>query len=148
MHRRTPYGGDCIANITISEAVGLTGVSESTIRRDIKSGKVSSEKDEKGHRRIDTAELHRVYSITPPDGFHPPTADSQKVIVLLENQIDDLKAQLELCHARQGALLDERSQLIDLVYAEKAEKQALLPPVDEKPRRKSPNWLLRLVGVR
>ena len=33
-----------MAKITISEAVGLTGVSESTIRRDIKSGKVSSEK--------------------------------------------------------------------------------------------------------
>ena len=46
-----------MAQITISEAVGITGVSESTIRRDIKNGKVSSEKDDKGHRRIDTAEL-------------------------------------------------------------------------------------------
>ena len=34
-----------MAKVTISEAVGLTGVSEPTIRRDIKSGKVSSEKD-------------------------------------------------------------------------------------------------------
>ncbi len=50
-----------MAKISISEAVGLTGVSESTIRRDIKSGKVSSEKDERGRRRIDTIELVRVY---------------------------------------------------------------------------------------
>ena len=28
-----------MAKVTISEAVGLTGISESTIRRDIKSGK-------------------------------------------------------------------------------------------------------------
>ena len=55
-----------MAKVTISEAVGLTGISESTIRRDIKSGKVSSEKDEKGHRRIDIAELQRVYDLTPP----------------------------------------------------------------------------------
>ena len=33
-----------MAKLTISEAVGLTGISESTIRRDIKSGKVSEEK--------------------------------------------------------------------------------------------------------
>ena len=39
-----------MAKVTISEAVGLTGVSESTILRDIKSGKVPSEKNEKGHR--------------------------------------------------------------------------------------------------
>jgi len=39
-----------MVKVTLSEAVGLTGVSESTIRRDIKSGKVSATKDEKGHR--------------------------------------------------------------------------------------------------
>ena len=138
-----------MANVTLSEAVGLTGVSESTIRRDIKSGKVSATKDEKGHRRIDTAELHRVYELTPPPDRQPPTdTDSQQIRALLENQIADLKAQLELSQARESALLDERSKLIDLVYAEKAEKRALMPPVDEKPHRKSPNWLLRLVGAR
>ena len=41
-----------MAKVTISEAVGLTGVSESTIRRDIKSGKVSSEKDDSSEDAI------------------------------------------------------------------------------------------------
>ena len=50
-----------MARITIKEAVAITPVSESTLRRDMRSGKVSSEKDERGRRRIDTAELARVY---------------------------------------------------------------------------------------
>ena len=42
---------------------------KSTRPLDNESGKVSSDKDEKGHRRIDTAELERVYGITPPRSF-------------------------------------------------------------------------------
>ena len=68
-----------MAKVTISEAVGMTGVSESTIRSDIKLGKVSAKKDAKGHRRIDTAELLRVYNVTPPPDSQPPTADRQKI---------------------------------------------------------------------
>lgn len=36
-----------MSKVSISEAVGMTGVSESTIRQDIKRGKLSSEKDAK-----------------------------------------------------------------------------------------------------
>ena len=142
-----------MAKVTISEAVGLTGVSESTIRRDIKSGKVSSEKDEKGHRRIDTAELDRVYSITPPPESQVADPDGHKVLAVLENQVADLQKQLELSNERETALIDEKAKLLDLLSAEKdekrviqEEKKALMPPVDDKP--KSRNWLLRLVGAR
>ncbi len=130
--------------ITISEAVGLTGVSESTIRRDIKSGKISSEKDAKGHRRIDIAELQRVYN------FKPPVDDRQKMIALLENQITDLKKQLQLSNERETTLQSEKSKLLDLLTAEKSEKRALMPPPEEDPseqHRKSSNYLRRLIGV-
>ena len=137
-----------MAKITISESVGITGVSESTIRRDIKSGKVSSEKDEKGHRQIDTAELHRVYGITPPQESQMAEHDSQRVVTVLENQIADLQKQLEKAEMRETALIDEKSKLLDLLSAEKEEKRALMPPPDEK-RQKSSNWLLRnLFGAR
>ena len=136
-----------MAKITISEAVGLTGVSESTIRRDIKSGKVSSEKDEKGHRRIDTAELARVYELTPLPDSDKAEPDSQKVIAVLENQVADLQKQLELSNEREAALIDEKSKLLDLLSAEKDEKRALMPPVDEK-NQGSKGWLLRLIGER
>ncbi|MEH0007919.1 MAG: hypothetical protein V6Z82_04275 [Flavobacteriales bacterium] len=137
-----------MAKVTISQAVGLTGVSESTIRRDIKSGKVSSEKDAKGHRRIDTAELQRVYHLTEPHDSQKTAHDSQKVITVLENQVADLQAQLKLSNQRETALIDEKSKLLELLTAEKAEKRALMPPPEEKQgHRKSPNWLRRLIGV-
>ena len=164
-----------MARLTIKESVAIAPVSESTMRRDIKSGKVSSEKDERGRRRIDTAELARAYGQlrqstqpidtqmtavdTPNNGAvnvndTPDTPDDiPKIIALLENQVADLQKQLELSNDRETALIDEKSQLLNmlsdtqnLLSAEKEEKRALMPPVDDKP--KSRNWLLRLVGAR
>lgn len=56
------------AKLTIKEAVEVIPVSESTLRRDLKSGKVSSEKDLQGRRRIDASELARVYGELNPRG--------------------------------------------------------------------------------
>lgn len=136
-----------MAKIPISEAVRMTGVSESTIRCDIRSGKLSSEKDEKGYRCIDTAELDRVYgNLTPPPERQMTEHDSQKVIAILENQVADLQKQLELSNDRETVLIDEKSKLLDLLSAEKEKKKTLMPPAEEKD--KSRNWLLRLVGTR
>ena len=137
-----------MAKVTISEAVGLTGVSESTIRRDIKSGKVSSEKDAKGHRRIDIAELQRVYDLTQPPESQKAEPDSQKILTLMENQITDLKAQLAQASDREASLRDEKSKLLDLLSAEKEEKRALMPPPEEKNQGSKGNRLLRLIGAR
>ena len=136
-----------MAKVTISEAVGMTGVSESTIRRDIKSGKVSSEKDDKGHRRIDIAELQRVYQVEHPSDRQTTDVASQEKIALLEDHVADLKAQLQLSNERETALIDEKSKLLDLLSAEKSEKRALMPPVDEQTQT-SKNYLLRLIGAR
>ena len=67
------------------------------------------------------------------------TDDTPKIIALLEGQVQDLKEQLDTATA-------EKAQLLDLLAAEKEEKRALMPPVEEK--EKSRNWLLRLVGTR
>ena len=104
------------------------------------------EKDAKGHRRIDTAELDRVYNITPPPERPVAEHDSPKIIPVLENRVADLQKQLDLSKDRETALIDEKSKRLDLLSAEKDEKHALLPPVDEKPKLR--NWLLRLVGAR
>ena len=137
--------------LTIKEAVEVIPVSESTLRRDLKSGKVSSEKDLQGRRRIDASELVRVYGELEPINEEPTqsdgsvresqvnTDDTPKIIALLEGQVQDLKEQLDTASA-------EKAQLLELLSAEKAEKRALMPPADEKP--KSRNWLLRLVGAR
>ena len=137
--------------LTIKEAVEVIPVSESTLRRDLKSGKVSSEKDLQGPRRIDASELARVYGELEPINEEPTqsdesvrdsqvnTDDTPKIIALLGGQVQDLKEQLDTATA-------EKAQLLELLSAEKEEKRALMPPVDDPP--KSRNWLLRLVGAR
>ena len=136
--------------LTVKEAVEVIPVSESTLRRDLKSGKVSSEKDLQGRRRIDASELSRVYGELKPRGEEPTqsdesvresqvnTDDTAKIVALLEGQVQDLKEQLDTATA-------EKAQLLELLSAEKEEKRALMPPADETPKR---HWLLRLVGAR
>ena len=70
--------------------------------------------------------------------------DTVDILAVKDNQIADLRNQLEKSEMRETALIDERSKLLDLLSAEKENVRALLPPADD---RKS-NWLLRLVGVR
>ena len=89
--------------LTVSQAVGLSGKSESKIRRDIKAGVLSSEKDSKGVRKIDKSELYRVYAIQPPNDVQKTDGDSQKIIAILESQIQDLKTQ----NAKLLALTDK-----------------------------------------
>ena len=144
--------------VSLQQAVKMTGKSESTLRRDVKKGKVSAERDARGHLKFDIAELQRAYgelkstgedaqSTEQSNGKAMPGHDRAREIALLENQVADLKTQLEKAEARLDTATSEKSQLLDLLAAEKEEKRALMPPVDEKPQ-KSPNWLLRLVGAR
>ena len=145
--------------LTIKEAVEVIPVSESTLRRDLKSGKVSSEKDLQGRRRIDASELTRVYGeLRFPQGDDTHSDESvrdrqvnadetEKNVALLEAQVQDLKELLVSATA-------EKAQLLDLLSAEKEEKRliqeekrALMLPVDQQ-KPKNRNWLFRLVGAR
>ena len=159
-----------MARITIKEAVEITPVSESTLRRDIRSGKVSSEKNERGRRCIDTAELVRVYgqltqpthsndsdmtavdtpNDSPVNTNDPPDTpiDDPKIVALLENQIADLKTQLALASDRETALQSEKSKLLDMLSAEQEKTRVLMLPNPEEEERKEKGWLLRLIGAR
>ena len=145
-------------NVSLQQAVKMTGKSESTIRRDVKKGKVSADRDERRHMRFDIAELQRAYgelkstgedaqSTEQGNGSAMTGHDREEIITLKDNQISDLRSQLEKAEAHLQIATTEKTKLLDLLAAEKEEKRALMPPVDEKPQ-KSPNWLLRLVGAR
>ena len=127
--------------LSTAEAVKVITVSESTLRRDLKSGKLSFTTDKNNRKQIDVSELERVYGQLTISENQKNGTDSEKVVSLLEGQVQDLKTQLEIATT-------EKTKLLDLLSAEKEEKRALMPPVDEKNHRKSPNWLLRLVGAR
>ena len=144
--------------VSLQQAVKMTGKSESTLRRDVKKGKVSAERDERGHLQFDLAELQRVYGEMKSTGEDAQSTeqgngkamtghDSTEIIAMKDNQIADLRAQLEKADAQLEIATTEKTKLLDLLTAEKEEKRALMPPPEEN-NRKSPNWLLRLVGAR
>jgi excisionase family DNA binding protein len=47
--------------LSLSEAAAATGLNKKTVRRSLKSGKISGTRDPGGRRRIDAAQLLRVY---------------------------------------------------------------------------------------
>ena len=146
-----------MSKLTITESVKVIPVSESKLRRDMKTGVVSFDVDEKGKKFFDTSELRRVYGeLTRPDdprqvknSNHPPSETGHdrdtEMLALKDNQIADLKAQLALATERENALISERAKLLDLLAAEKAELLTLaknlqkqnevlmLPPPEKKP---------------
>ena len=64
-----------MSKLTITEAVKVIPVSESTLRRDLKSGKVSFETDAKNRKQIDVSELTRVYGqLRSQNGTQPPAS--------------------------------------------------------------------------
>ena len=66
-----------MSKLTLTEAVKIIPVSESTLRRDLKSGKVSFDLDQKGRKQIDVSELQRVYEqLRTQNGTHSPTDES------------------------------------------------------------------------
>lgn len=138
-----------MSKLTLTEAVKVIPVSESTLRRDLKSGKVSFETDERGRKRIDVSELTRVYGGLKPqpeaepvndthqnnqmNGTQTPTLpflteNDSKVVALLEAQVQDLKAQL----ADEKV---EKQQLLALANnLQKQNEVLMLPPPREKHR--------------
>ena len=136
-----------MSKLTIAQAVQLIPVSESTLRRDLKSGKVSFDTNEKGRKQIDTAELTRVYgqlkdkepvndtrqnlSMNGNDTCQSPSMngnENAQIVTLLEAQVQDLKAQLANAVA-------EKQQLLELANnIQKQNELLMLPPPREKSR--------------
>ena len=153
-----------MSKLTITEAVKVIPVSESTLRRDLKSGKVSFDTDTKDRKQIDVSELTRVYGqLKQSNGTQPPPAgtgehaepvnnthqtssmngnDTPKVVALLDNQVADLKAQLAQASDRETALITEKSKLLDLTDRLQKQNEVLMLPA---PKPKS-GWWQRLTG--
>ena len=127
-----------MSKITMKEAINLTDKSESTLRRDMRSGKVSYSKNETGRLEFDSAELVRVYGqLKPVDtandttndremNGHDTPVDTPKVIALLETQISSLQTQLTQASEREKNLLDllkEREKNLARILPATAEKK-------------------------
>jgi len=156
---------------SLQQAVKMTGKSESTLRRDVKKGKVSAVRDDRGHLRFDIAELQRAYgelkntgddaqSVEQGNGKAMTGHAQSEIIAIKDNQIADLRNQLEKAEAQLQIATTEKTKLLDLLSAEKDEKRelkeemlALMPPPEEREQKteqkqiKPRGWLQRLIGA-
>jgi excisionase family DNA binding protein len=122
---------------TLAEAAAACGIDKSTVRRAVRSGRISGTRDEAGTWHVEAAELHRVFppaartegdtTAVPRDA--PPNA--------VDSTTDALVSELRAVIAD---LRGERDRLLAVI-----ERQALLPapkpPEEEKPRPWSWRWL-------
>ena len=63
---------------------------------------------------------------------HDTPVDKDKVVVLLESQVADIKTQLEKAEQRENTFITEQSKLLDMPSEEKADCRALMPPPKQK----------------
>ena len=80
--------------LTIKEAIQRIGKSESPIRRDMRSGKVSYSKSENGRVQFDTAELQRVYGELKPVDTATDTAPQGKSFPVSHQPSDYLRQKI------------------------------------------------------
>ena len=132
----------------MSQAVAVIPVSESTLRRDLKSGKVSFDTDAKDRKRIDVSELTRVYGHLNTARAEPvnDTAenpsmngnDNDKVIALLEGQVQDLKAQMATADTEKAEWLTLANNY------QKQNEVLMLPRTAEPPKQERRHLFQRL----
>jgi hypothetical protein len=151
-----------MAFLSISAAARAAGVDRSTIRRAVKSGRLSTTTDASGQRGIDTSELLRAFGPLQGDGeaqseknSQPPMSDTPNPLV--EILCEQLRhAQEQLRHAqvhaqeRENQLLallrDAQHILTDEQQARRELEQKLLsaPP---RPTLAGKVWLWTLAGL-
>ena len=110
-----------MAQLTISDAARVTGVSRVTLHRYIKAGKLSRTPD----GLIDTAELLRIGLVLHPDTLQQPvtvqrpatplvTADTptlERLIEVFQRELDDARAREQAAREREAMLLQMLQQV-------------------------------------
>ncbi len=96
-----------MAKVGATEAEKLTGVNRSTIHRAMKSGKLSYETDENGHKKIDVSELERVFGLQQQDAT--PRNVAQRGNDTPRNDAELLQAQLKAEQDKNKLLQDRIS---------------------------------------
>ena len=128
-----------MSKITVAQAVKLGYTSQATIYRDMRIGELSYERNGKNRRLLDISELTRVYSEpkTPKSESDtqkendnsqttsPTHIDNEKIITLLETQVQELREQVAAERA-------EKTRLLDLAERLQKQNELLMLPSPKK----------------
>lgn len=147
--------------LSLNKAAKEAGIAKSTLLDALNNGRMSAEKNEKGHWEIDPSELFRVFPKASSEGsekpIQTPSENHQKTIQnsALEIEVKMLREQIERMDAERER---ERSQLTDQIESlkEQAERQsadhrqALAVLTDQREKKATPqtkrSFWARLVG--
>jgi ATPase subunit of ABC transporter with duplicated ATPase domains len=146
--------------LSLNKAAKEAGTAKSTLLDALNNGRMSAEKNEKGHWEIDPSELFRVFpktsSYNPEKPIQTPLENHQRTIQnsALEIEVKMLREQIERMDAERER---ERSQLTDQMEAlkEQAERQsadhrqALAALTDQREKTQKPpqrGFWARLIG--
>ena len=117
------------------DAVRLYRVSRATLTKALSDGKISAEKTDAGHWKIDPAELARVYLSRAPQKAvsraSPDQIGRNRPGQRTGPDAADMAARL----ARAEAALDAEREKVELLQRNLDDLRRMLPPPDAKPRR-------------
>jgi len=116
------------------DAVKTYMVSRATLMRALSDGKISAEKTDAGHWKIETAELARVYAPRPSSRTRPDQSnrDDTPHASPAEPPLDhDLAVRL----ARAETALEAEREKTAMLQRHLDDVRRMLPPPDAKPRR-------------
>lgn len=128
-----------MAKLSPRDAVKAYQVSRTTLMRALSEGKISAEKTDSGHWKIDTAELGRVYSARTPEKAARRTKPDQ--VIHRETGLEiPLDHTLELRLARAEAALEAECEKNALLQRNLDDLRTMLPPPNAKTRWKWWPW--------
>lgn len=113
---------------TLGQAAKAVGKSKATIHRDIKSGKLSADRQEDGSYRIDAAELFRVYPPAPPRGVSETPDETASETIRNPQETGETKA----LEAELRLLRERLAEKDELVADLRQERDRLLRVVEEQ----------------
>lgn len=146
-----------MTKLSLNKAAKEAGVAKSTLLDALSSGRMSAEKNEKGHWQIDPAELFRVFpkssSNEQEEPKPTPSENPQKTSQnsALEVEVKMLREQIDRMDTERER---ERAQFTDQIEAlrEQSERQsadhrqALAALTDQREREPKRGFWSRLVG--
>jgi hypothetical protein len=143
--------------VGLSEAARLTRKDKATIHRALKSGRLCYTVTDSGERRIDTAELDRVFPIMQPNGegeVASPVAQRRREFERLQRQLDDrdevirdLRRRLDESETERRSVQAQLNATADKMAALLAAPAAAIAPSPPRPLgRRILAWLARQHG--
>ena len=135
-----------MSKVSVIEATKLTGISKTTIYSDMEKGILSFKLDIKGRKRVDVAELQRVYGLKQQPNGNPheqngkpvmetvahhgtPENTEAETVVLLKSHIEHLETEINVARERE-------KNLMELLKREQEQTHQLMLPAPKRRKRR------------